>query len=155
MTEGETSAKWHLRRSGGLGSRPRAAPGCFACRCVAADTWGKSNGLRPGQRPGGRRYSLPLSWAFRGWVLLPGAARGQDPERFRVSADHSASPERPKIVRVFEFMSLTSAPGRIRTYAQAPESVAVRGRDQRKLGPACPARGRTGTARRAWAAGCA
>jgi hypothetical protein len=48
--------------------------------------WRKNNGLRLGQRPGGRRYCWPLSWAFGAGVLPPGAARGKGPRRIRVAA---------------------------------------------------------------------
>jgi hypothetical protein len=88
MTECEAPAKWHLRRSGGLGSGPRATSRCFVGRCVAGDTWGRSNGLRPGQRPRGRRYSVPVSWGFPRLGPAaggcPGARSGTRP-RFRRS----------------------------------------------------------------------
>jgi hypothetical protein len=46
-------------------------------------------------------------------ILLPGVYRGQDPERSRVSADHTDGPRKIKIVRVFEFIPLTSALGSV------------------------------------------
>jgi WHG domain-containing protein len=46
-----------------------------------------------------------------------GGCPGQDPERFRVSASHRLARGSARTVRVFEFMPLSSAPGRIRTCA--------------------------------------
>ena len=58
MTECETSA----RRVCGdrMGSRPRVLPALLRLPYLAADTWRKSNGLRAGQRPGGRRPSVRI-----------------------------------------------------------------------------------------------
>jgi hypothetical protein len=118
MTECETSGKWHLRRSGGLDSRPPGIAGCSGCQPFSCGYWPKSNGLRPGQRPGGRRYGLPLSWGF---PRLGSCFRGRPGDKIRNASAFpqviAPAPHRVKIAQAFEFMPLNSAPGRIRTCA--------------------------------------
>ena len=102
------------RRPGGLDSRARAAPILPLSSCgyweeqrsaVRVTAWGRC-----------RR--VLLSRPFSGWRLLSGRVSGARSGR----AKHCRRSQGrrlvgPKIVRVFEFMLLTSAPGRIRTCA--------------------------------------
>jgi hypothetical protein len=107
--------------------------------------WRKSNGLRLGQRPGGRRYCWPLSWAFRGWGPASGGGSGG------TVRNASALPQvrrlalnRSKIVKAFELILLPAPPAGFEPARTAPERVAVQAPDQRKRVPAHHDRGRIG-----------
>jgi hypothetical protein len=110
-----SSRRVNVARVASWGDRvARQPPGrrhCFACRCLAADTVVKSNGLHAVSVQCLRAGLLLVA------VFLPGATRGHDPDRLGVTAGHSLGFNRAKIVRVFEFMSLSCAPSRIRTCA--------------------------------------
>ncbi len=102
------------RRSGGLDSRARAVPALLLRSCgyweeqrsaVTATAW------RP-LSPNAAEQALLLAG-----VCFPGAYRAQGPEGLSIAAGHRPGGFCFKIVRVFEFMLLTSAPGRIRTCA--------------------------------------
>ena len=99
------------------GLLPPVLPALLQLPNLAADTRRKSNGLRAGQRPSSRCYGCPLSWGFRGWILVPGADRGQDPGLVCVCAGHRLAGHSAASEVLFEFMPLSSAPGRIRTCA--------------------------------------
>ena len=87
------------------------------CRCVAGDIGGKRNGLQAGQRPGDRRYVSPLSWACAAGVLIPGAERGQGPERVCVSAGQGLALSRFEDSQGFDFLPVEQCPRQIRTCA--------------------------------------
>jgi hypothetical protein len=86
------------RRPGGIQGGRAWLDGCAPgiadsapAATVSCGYWRKSNGLRPRQRPGGRRYSLPLSWAFRSWgSCCRGRLGGKVGKRVRVPAGHGA-----------------------------------------------------------------
>ena len=95
----------------------------------------------------------PRRRSYRG--SLPGAARGQDPERFRVSAGHGlglTSHRDCQSVRIYSFEQRPQQDSNLRTRLRR---VAVHAPDQRKRVPADLDRGRTGGGPLAWAAGCA
>jgi hypothetical protein len=99
-------------------------------------------------RPGGRCYCLPVSWGFRRLgTLLPGVDRRGIGNASASAQVTGSEPCRVKIVKAFEFMLLTSAPGRIRPALVAPERVAVQAPDLRKHARRCPVRARIGHSR--------
>ena len=86
----------------------------------------------------------PLSWGFRGWILVPGADRGQGPELICVVQATGPAPSRFKIARVFEFIPLNCAPAGFEPALTAPEAVSRYRTDQRKRCRRCPGRARIG-----------
>ena len=84
-------------------------------------SWGylrKSNGLWPQQRPAGRYHRMPLSSTFDAGRLVARARIGRKMENASASPQVTGSGAgRTKIVKLFEFMPLSSAPSRIRTCA--------------------------------------
>jgi hypothetical protein len=140
MTGCERPAKWH---PGAIGRPGQPRPGGAGAAGLPLRR-GKGNGPCPGQRPGGRRYCLPVSWGFRrlGPCCRAWIRRGIG--NASASAQVTGSgPCRVKIVKEFEFVLLTSAPGRIRPALAAPERVAVQAPDLRKHARRCPVRART------------
>jgi hypothetical protein len=142
-----------------IGAGWAAAPGrrrlCLGCRCVAAGTGG-SNGLRPGQRPGGRRYSVPVSWGF---PRLGCCCRGGPGARWRTRlrlAGHRAGARAARdcpSVRVCASEQCPRQDSNLRTRLRRGllRTPLASGNMLLRVRPG----GGPGTARRAWAAGCA
>ncbi len=73
---------------GRAGQPPPDIAALFRLPLCSCGYWRKSNGLRAGQRPSGRRYGWLLSWVFRRWSPGSGGGPGQDAESICISAGH-------------------------------------------------------------------
>jgi hypothetical protein len=116
ITECATSARWHLRRSGGLDS-PRHRRCCSGCRCVAADIGGR--GTASGQGNGlvaVVTVAGELGLSATGGCLR-GRLGGEGPERFRVAAGHRPGAGTVQDCQSVLIYSSDQCPGRIRTCA--------------------------------------
>ena len=129
---------------GWLDGLPPPSPVLLWLPLCSCRYWRNSNGLRLGQRPGGRRCCWPLSWAFEAGVLPPGAVLGTVRNASALTQVRRLALNRSKIVKVFELILLPVPPAGFEPALTAPERIALCAPDQRKRDPTHHDRGRIG-----------
>jgi len=134
-----------LAAIGRAGQPPPDIAALFRLPACSCGFWWKSNGLRSGQRPGGRRYDWLLSWAFRGWGPASGGGSGvRSGTRLRFCRSRAWHSIGPRLSECSNSCLLPAPPAGFEPALTAPERVAVYASGLRKRARGCPARARIG-----------